>query len=69
MGISIVPEMVIEKNPPCRYLPIANQQAARTIGTVVLDGRYREPCTLRFPLPSASSIIRSPLAVTLLTNS
>src|SRR6266704_117784 len=39
MGISIVPEMVIEKNPPCRYVPIADEQAARTIGTVVLRGR------------------------------
>jgi DNA-binding transcriptional LysR family regulator len=39
MGISIVPEMVIEKNPPCRYVPIADQQATRTIGTVVLRGR------------------------------
>jgi LysR family transcriptional regulator, hydrogen peroxide-inducible genes activator len=39
MGISIVPEMVIEKNSPCRYLPIAEEQAVRTIGTVVLRGR------------------------------
>jgi len=26
MGISIVPEMVIEKNPPCRYVPIADER-------------------------------------------
>jgi DNA-binding transcriptional LysR family regulator len=39
MGISIVPEMVIEKNSPCRYVPIADEQAARTIGTVALRGR------------------------------
>jgi LysR family hydrogen peroxide-inducible transcriptional activator len=39
MGISIVPEMVIEKNSPCRYVPIADEQATRTIGTVVLRGR------------------------------
>jgi DNA-binding transcriptional LysR family regulator len=39
MGISIVPEMVIEKNSPCRYLPIAEEQAVRSIGTVVLRGR------------------------------
>jgi LysR family hydrogen peroxide-inducible transcriptional activator len=39
MGISIVPEMVIENNPPCSYVPIADEQAVRTIGTVVLRGR------------------------------
>jgi LysR family transcriptional regulator, hydrogen peroxide-inducible genes activator len=39
MGVSIVPEMAIEKNPPCRYVPIADEQAARTIGTIALRGR------------------------------
>jgi hypothetical protein len=39
MGVSIVPEMAIEKHSPCRYIPIADEQASRTIGTVVLRGR------------------------------
>jgi LysR family hydrogen peroxide-inducible transcriptional activator len=39
MGVSIVPEMAIEKNSPCRYVPIADEQASRTIGTIVLRGR------------------------------
>ncbi len=39
MGVSIVPEMAIEKNSPCRYVHIADEPAARTIGTVVLRGR------------------------------
>jgi LysR family hydrogen peroxide-inducible transcriptional activator len=39
MGVSIVPEMAIGKNSPCRYVPIADEQASRTIGTVVLRGR------------------------------
>jgi DNA-binding transcriptional LysR family regulator len=39
MGVSIVPEMAAEKNSPCRYVPIADEQAARTIGTAVLRGR------------------------------
>jgi LysR family hydrogen peroxide-inducible transcriptional activator len=39
MGVSIVPEMAIEKNSPCRYVSIADAQASRTIGTVVLRGR------------------------------
>ena len=39
MGVSIVPEMAIEKQSQCRYIRIADDQAARTIGTVVLRGR------------------------------
>src|SRR6267143_1167244 len=40
MGVSIVPEMAIEKQSQCRYTRIADDQAVRTIGTVVLRGRY-----------------------------
>jgi DNA-binding transcriptional LysR family regulator len=39
MGVSIVPEMAIERKSPCRYVHIADEQASRTIGTVVLRGR------------------------------
>jgi len=39
MGVSIVPAMATEKSAPCRYVPIADSQAARTIGAVVLRGR------------------------------
>jgi LysR family hydrogen peroxide-inducible transcriptional activator len=39
MGVSIVPEMAIEKNAQCRYVPLADDEAARTIGAVVLRGR------------------------------
>ena len=39
MGVSIVPEMAIEKNGQCRYVPLADDEAARTIGAVVLRGR------------------------------
>jgi LysR family hydrogen peroxide-inducible transcriptional activator len=39
MGVSIVPEMAVEKKPQCRYVRIADEQAARTIGAVVLRGR------------------------------
>ena len=39
MGVSIVPEMAVERKSPCRYVHIADEQAARTIGTVVLRGR------------------------------
>src|SRR5437879_2585034 len=39
MGVSIVPEMAIEKKSQCRYVRIADEQAVRTIGAVILRGR------------------------------
>src|SRR5271170_3866892 len=39
MGVSIVPEMAIDKNPRCRYVRIADDEATRTIGAIVLRGR------------------------------
>jgi LysR family transcriptional regulator, hydrogen peroxide-inducible genes activator len=39
MGVSIVPEMAMEKNARCRYVRIADEDAQRTIGAVVLRGR------------------------------
>jgi LysR family hydrogen peroxide-inducible transcriptional activator len=39
MGVSIVPEMAIERKSLCRYIRIADEQAVRTIGVVVLRGR------------------------------
>jgi LysR family hydrogen peroxide-inducible transcriptional activator len=39
MGVSIVPEMAIEKKSRCRFVRIQDAAAARTIGAVVLRGR------------------------------
>jgi LysR family hydrogen peroxide-inducible transcriptional activator len=39
MGVSIVPEMAVEKHAHCRYVRIADDEATRTIGAVVLRGR------------------------------
>jgi LysR family transcriptional regulator, hydrogen peroxide-inducible genes activator len=39
MGVSIVPEMAIEKDSRCRYVRIADDEATRTIGATVLRGR------------------------------
>jgi LysR family hydrogen peroxide-inducible transcriptional activator len=39
MGVSIVPEMAIEKKSQCRYIRIADDQAVRTIGAAILRGR------------------------------
>jgi len=48
MGVSIVPEMAIEKKSQCRYAHITDEQAARTIGTVVLRGRSLTRAHLAF---------------------
>ena len=39
MGVSIVPEMAVEKRSGCRFVRIADGDATRTIGAVVLRGR------------------------------
>src|SRR5690349_5117951 len=36
MGVSLVPQMAIDKKADCRYVCIADERAARTIGAVVL---------------------------------
>jgi LysR family hydrogen peroxide-inducible transcriptional activator len=41
MGVSIVPEMAIERSAPCHFIRIADDQAFRIIGTVYLRGRSR----------------------------
>src|SRR6266576_600682 len=39
MGVSIVPEMAIDKRAGCRFVRIEDAEASRTIGAVVLRGR------------------------------
>jgi len=39
MGVSIVPEMAVDRGARCRYVRIADAQAARSIGAVTLRGR------------------------------
>jgi LysR family hydrogen peroxide-inducible transcriptional activator len=39
LGVSIVPAMALEKRPGCRYVPLADRRAARTIGFVTLNGK------------------------------
>ena len=39
MGVSLVPEMAVDKSRPCRFVRIADTQAERTIAAVVLRGR------------------------------
>jgi DNA-binding transcriptional LysR family regulator len=39
MGVSLVPEMAVDKSKLCRFVRIADPQAQRTIAAVVLRGR------------------------------
>ena len=39
MGVSIVPEMAVKESSSCRYIRLADPEATRTIGAVVLRGR------------------------------
>ncbi len=39
LGVSIVPAMAREKRSGCRYVPLADERAARTIGVITLNGR------------------------------
>jgi LysR family hydrogen peroxide-inducible transcriptional activator len=39
MGVSLVPEMAVDKSRPCRFVRIADPRAQRTIAAVVLRGR------------------------------
>lgn len=39
MGVSIVPEMAVDPSSACRFVPIKDDRAERTIGAVVLRGR------------------------------
>ena len=39
LGVSIVPAMAVEKRPGCRYVPLMDERAVRTIGVVTLNGR------------------------------
>jgi LysR family hydrogen peroxide-inducible transcriptional activator len=48
LGVSIVPAMALEKRPGCRYVPLSDERAARTIGVVALNGRSRTRATEAF---------------------
>jgi DNA-binding transcriptional LysR family regulator len=39
MGVSLVPEMAVDKSKPCRFVRIADPQAQRTVAAVTLRGR------------------------------
>jgi len=48
LGVSIVPAMAVEKRPGCRYVPLSDGRAARTVGVVTLNGRSPTRATEAF---------------------
>jgi LysR family hydrogen peroxide-inducible transcriptional activator len=39
LGVSVVPQMAVEKRPGCRFVPLADDHASRTIGAVTRKGK------------------------------
>ncbi|HEY4949417.1 MAG TPA: LysR substrate-binding domain-containing protein [Candidatus Acidoferrales bacterium] len=48
VGVSLVPEMAIDRNIACRYVRLSDIQATRTIVTAVLRGRSFNPVQQAF---------------------
>lgn len=48
MGVSLVPQMAVDKKSGCRYVSISDPDATRTIGAVVLRGRSLTRANLGF---------------------
>jgi LysR family hydrogen peroxide-inducible transcriptional activator len=48
LGVSVVPEMAVEKRPGCSFIPLVDDRASRTIGAVMLKGASRTRVTEAF---------------------
>lgn len=48
MGVSLVPQMAVDKKPGCRYVEISDAEATRTVAAVVLRGRSLSRANLEF---------------------
>ena len=48
LGVSIVPKMAAEKRAGCRFLPLADEHASRTIGAVILKGKSQSRVSQAF---------------------
>jgi LysR family hydrogen peroxide-inducible transcriptional activator len=40
LGISVIPEMALEKRPDCSFVLVADERASRTIGIATLRGHF-----------------------------
>ncbi|HWY42481.1 MAG TPA: hydrogen peroxide-inducible genes activator [Candidatus Sulfotelmatobacter sp.] len=48
MGVSLIPQMAMDRKSNCSYVPISDPEATRTIGAVVLRGRSLTRANLSF---------------------
>jgi LysR family hydrogen peroxide-inducible transcriptional activator len=48
LGVSMVPEMAVEKRSGCRFVPLGDERALRTVGAVTLKGRLFTRVQLAF---------------------
>jgi LysR family hydrogen peroxide-inducible transcriptional activator len=48
LGVSVVPEMAVEKRSGCSFIPLSDDRASRTIGAVMLRGASRTRVTEAF---------------------
>jgi len=48
LGVSVVPAMAVEKRPGCRFIPLLDARAERTIGAVTLKGRSLTRASVQF---------------------
>jgi len=48
MGVSLIPQMAMDKKSGCRYVSISDPEATRTIGAVTLRGRSLTRASLSF---------------------
>jgi LysR family hydrogen peroxide-inducible transcriptional activator len=48
LGVSVVPEMAVEKRAGCCFIPLMDQRAERTIGAVTLKGRSLTRASTQF---------------------
>ena len=47
-GVSVVPEMAVERHKGCRFIPIADQGAYRRVGIVQLKQHFRSRARTTF---------------------
>ncbi len=62
LGISIAPEMALEKRPDCSFVLIADERASRTVGVAALKGHFlsRAPQAFLAYLRSQAQSRRAP---------
>jgi len=58
-GVSVVPQMAVEKREGCRFIPIADEAACRRVGAVQLTQHFRSRAQDAFLKHLQQSVIRN----------